>query len=82
MRPGGDDLALPDAYGMLALGSNLGNYDASLAMQWWHQAIDLGLHPVSAGIVSWPGDGYDVELGHEGLFHASVRRGRRGLQGS
>jgi aldehyde:ferredoxin oxidoreductase len=67
MRPGGDDLALPDAYGMLALGSNLGNYDASLAMQWWHQAIDLGLHPVSAGMFLGQVMAHDVELGHEGF---------------
>ena len=50
MRPGGEDLALPDAYGMLSLGSNLGNYEAGLVMQWWHQAVDLGLHPVSVGM--------------------------------
>jgi aldehyde:ferredoxin oxidoreductase len=50
MRPGGEDMPLPDAYGMMALGSNLGNYDVNLVMQWWHQAIFLGLHPVSTGM--------------------------------
>ena len=43
-------MPLPDAYGMMALGSNLGNYDVNLVMQWWHQAIFLGLHPVSTGM--------------------------------
>lgn len=50
MRPGGEDMTLPDAFGMFALGSNVGNYDANLVIQWWHQCIDLGLHPVTAGM--------------------------------
>ena len=51
MRPGGEDMVLPDAMGMMALGSNLGNYDPTVVMQWWQQCVDLGLHPVSTGML-------------------------------
>ena len=51
MRPGGEDMVLPDAMGMMALGSNLGNYDPAMVMQWWQQCVDLGLHPVSTGML-------------------------------
>lgn len=51
MRPGGKDTILPDAWEMLALGSNIGNYDPSIVMQLREECIDLGLHPVSTGVL-------------------------------
>ncbi len=51
MRPGGNDLVVPDALGMMALGSNLGNYDSLIVMQWWEQCIALGLNPMGTGMV-------------------------------
>lgn len=51
MRPGGQDTILPDAWEMMALGSNIGNYDPALVMQWRSQCIELGLDPIATGIV-------------------------------
>ena len=51
MRPGGKDAILPDTHEMMALGSNLGNWDPALVIQWRSRCIDLGLHPVSSGMV-------------------------------
>ncbi len=51
MRPGGKDTVLPGALEMMALGSNIGNYDSALVMLWRSQCIDLGLDPISTGMV-------------------------------
>jgi len=51
MRPGGNDAILPHALEMMALGSNIGNYDTNLVIQWRSQCIELGLHPVSTGMI-------------------------------
>jgi aldehyde:ferredoxin oxidoreductase len=51
MRPGGQDLPLPNTLEMMALGSNIGNYDPMLVMQWRVQCIELGLDPIAAGVV-------------------------------
>ncbi|MDD2296259.1 MAG: aldehyde ferredoxin oxidoreductase N-terminal domain-containing protein [Sphaerochaetaceae bacterium] len=51
MRPGGHDLVVPDLLEMMALGSNLGNYDVLIAMQWRQKCVELGLHPVDTGLV-------------------------------
>jgi aldehyde:ferredoxin oxidoreductase len=50
MRAGGKDTILPDAYEMMALGSQIGNFDPALVMQWRSRCIELGLHPVSTGM--------------------------------
>jgi len=51
MRPGGQDTILPNAQEMMALGSNIGNYDPTVVMQLRERCIDLGLHPVSTGML-------------------------------
>jgi aldehyde:ferredoxin oxidoreductase len=50
MRAGGKDTILPDAQEMMALGSQVGNFDPVLVMQWRSRCIELGLHPVSTGM--------------------------------
>lgn len=51
---GGGASFLPEASVMMALGSNLGNYDPLLVMEWSRVAVDLGLDPVSTGmVVGW-----------------------------
>ncbi|MFA5513809.1 MAG: aldehyde ferredoxin oxidoreductase N-terminal domain-containing protein [Sphaerochaetaceae bacterium] len=39
-----------NSYGLLALGSNLGNYEVEKIIKWWNESINLGLHPVSVGM--------------------------------
>lgn len=41
----------PDFLSMMALGSNIENYDPSLVLRWYRKSLDLGLHPVSTGMV-------------------------------
>lgn len=42
---------LVNPYSVLALGSNLGNYDTTLIQRWWSRLIDVGIEPVSAGVL-------------------------------
>lgn len=45
-----DKQELPDSYSILALGSNLGNYDINIVNKWYQLCLDLGLHPISVGM--------------------------------
>jgi hypothetical protein len=39
-----------DSLSLLALGPNLGNYEAENSIKWYKESIDLGLHPISVGM--------------------------------
>jgi hypothetical protein len=40
-----------DLLSLLALGPNVGNFDSQMAISWWKESCDLGLDPVSTGMV-------------------------------
>ncbi|NLA93318.1 MAG: hypothetical protein GX842_07815, partial [Spirochaetales bacterium] len=42
---------LPSHLEMLALGSNLGNYDSEIVLEWMEEATEQGLNPISTGVV-------------------------------
>ena len=73
MRAGGQDTLLPNALEMMALGSNIGNYDPSLVMQWRSKCVDLGLDPIATGMIigelmdsqtdKVPKDGFSLTFG-------------------
>ncbi len=45
---------LPSALEMMALGSNLGNYDSEVVFELLEETIELGLNPISTGVlIGW-----------------------------
>ena len=47
-------MVLPDYETVAVLGSNLGNYDLELVLQWFRQCIRFGLDPISTGnVLGW-----------------------------
>lgn len=68
MRPGGNDTVLPDTLEMMALGSNIGNYDPALVMQLRSQCVELGLDPISTGmVIGWASSVDSAGLLEDGL---------------
>ncbi|MGI6433351.1 MAG: aldehyde ferredoxin oxidoreductase N-terminal domain-containing protein [Sphaerochaetaceae bacterium] len=51
MQSNQESIPLPSALSVLALGSNIGNYDQDLVLLWHQKALELGLDPVSSGMI-------------------------------